>query len=117
MIQLIQSYEKFQKVEKKINIDTFEDEEFLNSGSGSFFEGKKSKANSSKRQSLDSILQIKASQIYSFVTGIIGEITKQDLEDKLLEIESCEQPARLGFFLLSVVEFLEVASSHFSGFS
>jgi len=56
LVQLIQSFERFQNVQKRINIDTFEDEEFLNSGSGSFFDGKKSKANSVKKASYDDLM-------------------------------------------------------------
>ncbi len=52
MTQLILCFERHQKVEKKVNIDNFEDDEFINSGSGfgSFFDGKKSKGASKKNE-------------------------------------------------------------------
>lgn len=52
---LIRNYEKHERFEKRINIDNFEDEELINShsgsGFGSFNDGKKSK--NSKKQNQD----------------------------------------------------------------
>mmetsp|Transcript_15898 Transcript_15898/g.24502 ORF Transcript_15898/g.24502 Transcript_15898/m.24502 type:complete len:229 (+) Transcript_15898:2129-2815(+) len=115
MTQLIFCFERHQKVEKKVNIDNFEDDEFINSGSGfgSFFDGKKSKGTTKKNEFA---LQIKDSKIFTFVCVIIREITKDDLQFKLTEATKSEAQPRMTFFLLAVIEFLEVASSQFSGF-
>lgn len=43
MIELIECYEKHERLEKRINIDLFEDEELFNEHSGSFHDGKKSR--------------------------------------------------------------------------
>jgi len=43
MQDLIHYYETHERLEKRINIDNFEDEDLMNSHSGSFMDGKKSK--------------------------------------------------------------------------
>lgn len=43
MKNLVTFYEKHERLEKRINIDNFEDDELMNSHSGSFMDGKKSK--------------------------------------------------------------------------
>lgn len=48
MIDLIESYDKHERLEKRINIDNFEDDDLIAENSGSFLEGKKSK--NSKKQ-------------------------------------------------------------------
>lgn len=43
MKNLVDFYEKHERLEKRINIDNFEDEDLMNSHSGSFMDGKKSR--------------------------------------------------------------------------
>jgi hypothetical protein len=43
MTELINCYETHERLEKRINIDNFEDDDLVNSHSGSFQDGKKSK--------------------------------------------------------------------------
>ena len=48
MKNLVTFYEKHEGLQKRINIDNFEDDDLMNSHSGSFMDGKKSK--NSKKQ-------------------------------------------------------------------
>ena len=68
MIELIQCYEKHERLEKRINIDNFEDDELMNENSGSF--GRKSK--NSKKQNQEVLKDIAESELYHFFKVVIS---------------------------------------------
>lgn len=47
---------------------------------------------------------------------VINEITQEDIEQKHKQMKESETPIRLGHCFLTIIEFLEKASSTFSGF-
>jgi len=74
---LIIQFEKFEKFEKRIVIDNFEDEEIENSGS--FMGGNKSR-NSRKNQ--DVLKDLSDSDLFQFVNVVIKEFIDQQVEQK-----------------------------------
>jgi len=80
MIELIDCYEKYEKLEKRINIDNFEDEEIVNENSGSFQDLKKSKE--SKKETQEVLKDVQESDLYHFFTVAIQEVTAQAIEDR-----------------------------------
>lgn len=119
MCDLVDYFEQHERLEKRINIDNFEDEELLNSHSGSFRDVNKSKNNSSltKKQNQEVLMDIKESDLFHFFKVVIQEITSGDIEDRHELIKAPhDTPIRMGSYLLSLVDFLEKASSAFSGF-
>ena len=74
---LIIQFEKFEKFEKRIVIDNFEDEEIENSGS--FMGGNKSR-NSRKNQ--DVLKDLSDSDLFQFVNVVIKEFIDQQMEQK-----------------------------------
>ena len=76
---MIEFYETHERLEKRINIDNFEDDELMNSHSGSgFLDGKKSK--NSKKQNHDVFKDIGESDLFQFAKIAIDEITSSDIE-------------------------------------
>ena len=63
---LIKYYEQHERFQKRINIDNFEDEDLINShsGSGSFMEGKKNNSKNSKKNNQDVMKDIQESDLY-----------------------------------------------------
>jgi hypothetical protein len=114
MIELIQCYEKHERLEKRINIDNFEDDELMNENSGSF--GRKSK--NSKKQNQEVLKDIAESELYHFFKVVISEVTSTEIEDKFEELKSADEGVRvpLGSCFMTMIEFLERASSTFCGF-
>jgi len=111
MKDLAKAYETHERLEKRINIDNFEDEELMNSGS--FMECKKSK--NSKKQNQEVLKDIQESELFHFFKVVIQEITAADIEQRYAVLKAGEK-VRLGAFFLSMIEFLESASSAFCGF-
>ena len=63
---LIQNYEKYERFEKRINIDNFDDEELMNShsGSGSGILNRSKKSKGSRRQNQDVLKDIQESDLF-----------------------------------------------------
>lgn len=114
MIELIQCYEKHERLEKRINIDNFEDDELMIENSNSF--GRKSK--NSKKQNQEVLKDIMESELFHFFKVVIQEVTSSEIEDKFEELQSADEYTRvpLGSFFMTMIEFLEKASSTFCGF-
>lgn len=68
MRNLVDFYEKHERLEKRINIDNFEDEDLINSHSGSFMD-KKSK--NSKKQNHEVLKDIQESDLFHFFKVVI----------------------------------------------
>lgn len=75
MIELIECYEQHERLEKRINIDLFEDDELMNEHSGSFHDGKKSR--NSKKHNQEVLKDVQESELFHFFTVVIQEVTVQ----------------------------------------
>jgi hypothetical protein len=80
MQQLIKCYETHEKVEKRIMIDDFGDEELMNSHSGSGIMDKKSK--NSKKHNQEVLKDVQESELFHFFKVVIQEITSEEVEKK-----------------------------------
>ena len=119
MCDLVDCFEQHERLEKRINIDNFEDEELMNSHSGSFRDVNKSKNNSSltKKQNQEVLMDIKESDLFHFFKVVIQEITSSDIEERHEAIKAqTDTPVRLGSYFMALIDFLEKASSSFQGF-
>jgi hypothetical protein len=116
MLELIESYEKHERLEKRINIDLFEDDELLNEHSGSFHDRKKS--TNSKKQNQEVLKDVQESELFHFFTVVIQEVTAQAIEDRFEQLEAADADTRipLGSYFLNLIQFLEKASATFLGF-
>ena len=62
-------------------------------------------------------MDIKESDLFHFFKVVIQEITASDIEERHDAIkEQSDTPVRLGAYFMSLIDFLEKASSAFSGF-
>ena len=118
---LIQNYEKHERFEKRINIDNFDDEELMNShsGSGSGILNRSKKSKGSRRQNQDVLKDVQESDLFQYIRVVMQEITSPEIEtryDMIQEAKWNDTRVPLGFFFIAVVEFIEKASSVFSGF-
>jgi hypothetical protein len=75
LTSLISFYEQHEKLEKRINIDNFEDEDFLNSHSGSGLFNKGNNSRNSKKQNQEVFKDMQDSDLFKFVNVVINEIT------------------------------------------
>ena len=116
MQDLITFYETHERIEKRINIDNFEDEELINSHSGSFANDKKSK--NSKKLNQEVLKDISESELFHFFKVVIQEITADEIEKRFDQIKSTPEgdKLRLGNFFMSLIDFIAKASSTFQGF-
>jgi hypothetical protein len=88
MQDLITYYETHERIEKRINIDNFEDDD-INSHSGSFANDKKSK--NSKKQNQEVLKDISESELFHFFKVVIQEITADEIEKRFDLIKETPQ--------------------------
>ena len=115
LTSLISFYEQHEKLEKRINIDNFEDEDFMNSHSGSGLFNKANNSKNSKKLNHEVFKDMQDSDLFKYVNVVINEITTYDIEAKHSSIKSGSD-TKLGAYFLSIIEFLEKSSSTFQGF-
>lgn len=118
---LIQNYEKHERFEKRINIDNFDDEDLMNShsGSGSGILNRSKKSKNSRRQNQDVLKDIQESDLFQFIRVVVQEITSAEIEtrfDQIVEAKQNQTRLPLGMYFITVFEFIEKASSVFTGF-
>lgn len=114
MKNLVDFYEKHEGLIKRLNFDNFDDDDMMNSHSGSgIFDKKNSKG--SKKQNQTIFKDIQESDLFHFFKAVINEILAAEIEQKFDEIQE-GKGKRLGSYFMSVIEFLEVASTTFTGF-
>ena len=80
MKNLVDFYEKHEGLIKRLNFDNFEDDELMNSHSGSFMDGKKSK--NSKKHNQEVFKDIQESDLFHFFKAVINEISAAEIESK-----------------------------------
>lgn len=61
---------------------------------------------------------IQESQLFHFFKVVIEQITSKEIEDKFEDLKNADEGTRvpLGAYFMSIIEFLERASSTFCGF-
>ena len=112
---LVSMFEQHEKLEKRINIDNFEDEEFMNSHSGSGLFNKGNNSRNSKKLNQEIYKDMQDSDLFKYTNVVINEITAYDLEAKHKAVKSGED-MKLGAYFMSIIEFLEICSTTFTGF-
>jgi hypothetical protein len=114
LTSLISFYEQHEKLEKRINIDNIEDEDFMNSLSGSGLFNKANNSRNSKKLTQEVFKDMQDSDLFKYVNVVINEITVYDIEAKHQSIKSPD--VRLGAYFMAIIEFMEIASTTFTGF-
>ena len=79
---LISFYEQHEKLEKRINIDNFEDDDLGNSHSGSGLFNKANNSKNSKKHTQEVFKDMQDSDLFKYVNVVINEITVYDIEVK-----------------------------------
>lgn len=111
---LISNYEQYERFQKRINVDNFEEDLQPINNSGSFTQAKQ---NNSKNTELRK--DIAESTLFQFVKVVVSNITCEAIQTKFNQISEAKvtgQRVPLGMHFMALMEFLAKASSVFSGF-
>lgn len=82
LASLTSFFEQHEKLEKRINIDNFEDEDLMNSHSGSGLFNKSKNSRNSKKLNQEIYKDMQDSDLFKYVNVVINEITAYDIEAK-----------------------------------
>jgi len=115
LTSLTSFFEQHEKLEKRINIDNFEDEDLMNSHSGSGLFNKSKNSRNSKKLNQEIYKDMQDSDLFKYANVVINEITAYDIEAKHVAIKE-GRDSMLGSYFMSIIEFLEKSSSTFTGF-
>lgn len=82
LTSLTSFFEQHEKLEKRINIDNFEDEDLMNSHSGSGLFNKSKNSRNSKKLNQEIYKDMQDSDLFKYTNVVINEITAYDIEAK-----------------------------------
>jgi hypothetical protein len=86
----------------------------MNSHNGSGLFNKANNSRNSKKLTQEVFKDIQDSDLFKYVNVVINEISVYDIEAKHQSIKIPE--VRLGAYFMSIIEFLEISSTTFTGF-
>ena len=115
LTSLTSFFEQHEKLEKRINIDNFEDEDLMNSHSGSGLFNKSKNSRNSKKLNQEIFKDMQDSDLFKYANVVINEITKYEIEAKHTAIKEGKDNM-LGTYFMSIIDFMEKCSSTFTGF-